>query len=184
MVSDSIDIKKAGGWIIVLAVSFIVLGLIAIVEPAIAGLALTIWMGWLLIFGGLVYFVGAFRGRGFGGAIWQLLLAAIYLVSGVYFLTHPLAALTTLTLLLAGIFFAEAVLEVIVYFQTRSEGGGAWRLFHAAISLLLALMIWNQWPSSSVWVIGTLVGINLIMVGFSRLMLGMVARRIGRLAHA
>jgi len=184
MVTDSIDVKKAGGWIIVLAVSFIVLGLIPIVEPAIAGIALTIWVGWLLIFGGLVHFIAAFRASGFGGVIWQLLLAAIYVLGGVYFLMNPLLALGTLTLFLAGILLAEAVLEVVIFVQTRGQAGGGWRLVNAAVTLLLALMIWSQWPSSSIWAIGTLVGINLIMTGFSRLMLGMVARRLGKLAHA
>lgn len=177
-------VKRTSGWLIALAVSFIVLGLIALAEPAIAGLALTIWVGWLLIFGGVVHLIGAFRAGGFGGAIWQVLLAAIYIIGGAYFLTHTLLALGTLTLFLAGILFAEAALEVIAFAQSPGEPGRGWRLVNAAITLLLGLMIWSQWPSSSIWAIGTLVGVNLLMTGFSRLMLGMIGRRLARAAGA
>jgi len=177
-------VKRAGGWLIALAVSFIVLGMIAIVEPAIAGLALTIWIGWLLIFGGVIHLIGALRGGGLGRALWQLLLAVIYLVGGYYFLSHPLLALSTLTLLLAGILFAEFVLEIVAFVQNADEAGRFWRLVNAVVTLLLGAMIWAQWPSSSVWAIGTIVGVNLIMTGFSRLMLGLMARRAGSLAGA
>jgi len=184
METASSAIKKAGGWLVMLAVSFIVLGMIAIVEPAIAGLAVTIWIGWLLIFGGVIHAIGAFRAGAFGRALWQVLLAAIYLVGGYYFLSHPLLALGTLTLFLAGILFLEFVLELMAFFQTAGEPGRIWRLLNAVVTLLLGGMIWAQWPSSSIWAIGTIVGVKLIMTGFSRLMLGMMARRVGSFAGA
>jgi uncharacterized membrane protein HdeD (DUF308 family) len=184
METASSAVKKAGGWLVMLAVSFIVLGMIAIVEPAIAGLAVTIWVGWLLIIGGVIHAIGAFRAGDVGRALWQVLLAGIYLVGGYYFLSHPLLALGTLTLFLAGILFAESVLELIAFAQTAGEPGRNWRFVNAAITLLLGGMIWRQWPSSSIWAIGTIVGVNLIMTGFSRLMLGMMARRVGSLAGA
>jgi uncharacterized membrane protein HdeD (DUF308 family) len=67
----------------------------------------------------------------------------------------------------------------MAFFQTAGEPGRIWRLLNAVVTLLLGAMIWAQWPSSSVWAIGTIVGVNLIMTGFSRLMLGMMARRVG-----
>ncbi len=184
METASSAVRKAGGWLMLLAVSFIILGMIAIIEPAIAGLAITIWIGWLLIFGGVIHLIGAFRAGGLGRAIWQLVLAAIYVIGGYYFLSHPLLALSTLTLLLAFILFAEAFLEILAFVQNAGEPGRGWRLINAIVTLLLGAMIWLQWPSSSVWAIGTIVGVNLIMTGFSRLMLGMMARRVGSLAGA
>jgi uncharacterized membrane protein HdeD (DUF308 family) len=184
METASSVVKKAGGWLMLLALSFIVLGMIAIVEPAIAGLALTIWIGWLLIFGGVIHAFGAFHAGDVGRTLWQVVLAAIYLFGGYYFLSHPLLALGTLTLFLAGILFVEFVLELMAFFQTAGQPGRGWRLVNAVVTLLLGAMIWMQWPSSSIWAIGTIVGVNLIMTGFSRLMLGMMARRVGSLASA
>src|SRR5262249_43552811 len=109
--------------------------------------------------------------------VWQLLLAVIYVAGGFYFLTHPLLGLGTLTLVLAAILVTEAILEMIAYFVMREDGSG-WRLVNAIVTMVLGLMIWQNWPSSPVWAIGTLVGVNLIMTGVSRLMLGTAARRI------
>ena len=110
--------------------------------------------------------------------IWQVILGIIYVVGGFYFLMHPLLGLGTLTLFLAGIIVAEAVLEFIAYFQTRGEGGSGWLLVNGLITLLLGGLIWMHWPSSSVWAIGTLLGVNLLMTGISRLMLGMAVRKL------
>jgi uncharacterized membrane protein HdeD (DUF308 family) len=167
---------KTGGWFTVMGIVFIILGILAIVEPAVAGLAVTVLVGWLLIAGGLAHLVQAFGAGGIGRALWQVALGALYALGGFYFLTHPLLALGTLTLMLAGILFAEAVLWLVAYFQVRRAGGFAWLLLNAIVTLLLAGMIWRQWPSSSVWAIGTLVGVNLLMAGFSRLMLGSALR--------
>jgi len=159
-------------------VVFILLGMMAIIEPGVAGLAVTILVGWLLIFGGGAHLVAAFSGGGAGRVIWQVLIGIVYILGGVYSLTHPLLALGTLTLLLGVIILTEGVFEVISYFRMRGEGGSGWLLVNALITLLLGGLIWFHWPSSSVWAIGILVGVNLLMTGISRLMFGLAAREL------
>jgi uncharacterized membrane protein HdeD (DUF308 family) len=79
---------------------------------------------------------------------------------------------------LAGIILAEGVLEVISYFRMRSEGASGWLLMNGIITLLLGGLIWFHWPSSTVWAIGILVGVNLLMTGISRLMFGLAVRKL------
>jgi uncharacterized membrane protein HdeD (DUF308 family) len=171
-------IKKVGTWFIVMAVAFILLGIFAIVEPGVAGLAIALLVGWLLILGGVAHLIAVFSGGGAGRVLWHVLIGVVYILGGVYFLMHPLLGLGTLTLLLAGIILAEAVLELIAYFRMRGESGSGWLLVNGLITLLLGGLIWFHWPSSSVWAIGTLVGVNLLMTGISRLMFGMAARKL------
>jgi uncharacterized membrane protein HdeD (DUF308 family) len=171
-------VDRAGRWLTAIGVVFVVLGVLAILEPAVAGLAVAILVGWLLIFGGVAHGVAAFGGGGAGRVIWQVILAVLYGVGGFYFLTHPLLGLGTLTLFLAVILLMEAILEVITYVAVRAETGSGWRLANAIVTLILGGMIWRNWPSSSVWAIGTLVGVNLMMTGISRVMLGTAARRL------
>jgi uncharacterized membrane protein HdeD (DUF308 family) len=170
--------EKAGTWFIVTAVAFIVLGTLAIMAPLVAGFAVTTLVGTLLIVGGVMHGIGAFRGGGVGRTIWQLIVTAFYVIAGVYFLTHPLIALTSLTLFLAIVLFVEAVMNVVAYFSMPSEERSGWLLVNAVVSFVLAVMIWQQWPSISVWAIGTLVGVNLLVNGFSRLMFGRAARSV------
>ena len=171
-------VKKIGAWFIVMAVVFILLGIFAIVEPGVAGLAITFLVGLLLILGGVTHLIASFSGGGAGRVSWHVLIGVLYVVGGIYFLTHPLLGLGTLTLLLAGIILAEAVFEIIAYFRMRGESGSGWLLMNALITLLLGGLIWFHWPSSSVWAIGTLVGVNLLMTGISRLMFGLAARKL------
>ena len=170
-------VRGAGRWLTLMGIVFVVLGMLAIVEPAVAGLAVAILVGWVLIFGGVAHGVAAFGG-GAGRVVWQLIVAAIYVVAGLYFLTHPLLGLGTLTLYLAVVLLVEAVIEIVAYFAVGREGGSGWRLVNAIVTLLLGGMIWSNWPSSSAWAIGTLVGVNLMTTGFSRLMLGTAARKL------
>ena len=74
--------KRVGAWLIAVAVVFIILGMIAIVEPGIAGLAVAILVGWLLIFGGVTHLITSFRNGGAGRVIWQVILAIIYILGG------------------------------------------------------------------------------------------------------
>ena len=158
-----------------MGVLFIVLGLVAIGEPLVAGLAVAVLAGWLLLAGGIVHAVSAFRAGGAKSVIWHALLAVLYLAGGVYFVTHPLLGLGTLTLFLSVIFFIEGVVWVVAYFQLRSN---IWMLLNGVITLVLGLMIWAGWPSTSVWAIGTLLGVNLLMTGMSILFGGAALRRL------
>ena len=72
----------------------------------------------------------------------------------------------------------------MAWIQNRHADGAGWILLDGVVTLALGVMIWRQWPSSSLWVIGTLVGINMIMTGVTRLMINLAARRVRKAAVA
>jgi uncharacterized membrane protein HdeD (DUF308 family) len=51
-------------------------------------------------------------------------------------------------------------------------------LLDGIITLTLGFMIWNHWPSGSLWIIGTFVGISMVMTGITRLMMALAVRRL------
>jgi uncharacterized membrane protein HdeD (DUF308 family) len=169
--------RKITGWYIAAAVLFIVLGFFSIIEPGVASLGVTLLVGWLLVFGGVVHLVQAFKGGSAGQVIFQVLVGLLYLAGGIYSLLNPLVAVGTLTLVLACVFLAEGVLEIVAYFKMKGAGASGWLIFNGLVTVLLGGMIWFHWPSSSVWAIGILVGVNLIMTGTTRLMFGLAARK-------
>ena len=169
--------RKITGWYIGFAVLFIILGIISIAEPMMAALAVALLVGWLLIFGGGAHLVSAFSGGAqpgdLAGTDWNCVPRRRILLPD-----PPPLSVGTLTLVLAGIILAEGVFEIIAYFKTRSSGASVWLLINGLITLLLGGLIWFHWPSSSVWAIGTLLGVNLLMTGITRLMFGLAARKV------
>ncbi len=170
-------VPKAINWSIALSILLIIAGFFAICIPWVSGVAITLLFGWLMILSGITHFIFAFKTHTTGGLIWELIIGAIYLFTGVYLILHPVDALLVLTLILACYLFFEAIVEFIQYFQLRPRHGAGWILVDGIITLILAIMIWRSWPASSVWVIGTLVGISMLFSGFSRLMLALAAKR-------
>jgi uncharacterized membrane protein HdeD (DUF308 family) len=165
------------GWSILVAILVIIAGLIAIILPIVGGIAITLLVGWILLMVGIFHLFYAFGGRSTSTRVWELLLGIVYLIAGGYLIFHPVLGLTTLTLMLAIYLLMKGVLEIIQYLQTQPRRGLAWLVLDGIINVVLAVMIWSQWPFSSVWVIGTLVGISILFSGISRLMLSFDTRR-------
>jgi len=170
--------KRSVGWSIGLSILMILAGVLAIVIPPAAGIAVLVVVAWLLMFSGAAHLVFAWQTRGAGGTLWELLLGILYIFVGIYALRHPVAGLASLTLVLAIYLFVEGVLEFILSFRLRPMPGSNWLLFDGIVTLILAILIWRTWPSSTEWVIGTLVGISMLFSGVSRLVLSLAARRI------
>ena len=171
-------VRQATTWSIVLSVLMITAGVLAIGVPMIAGVAVTALVAWLLIFSGLLHLAFAWRGGRAGAVLWEILLGIVYGAIGFYVLTNPVAGLASLTLAVAAYLLIEGVLEFVLSFQLRPLPGSGWLLVDGIVTLLLAVMIWSTWPSSAVWVVGTLVGISMLFSGMTRLMLSMAVRRI------
>jgi len=171
-------VKKSVGWSIALSVLMIVAGILAIASPLAAGIAVNIFVAWLLVFSGGVHVLFAWYRPSTGGLLWELLVGILYIFIGGYLLMHPVAGLASLTLALAIYLLVEAVLEFVLGFTLRPLPGSGWLLVDGIITLILAVMIWRTWPSSTGWVIGTLVGISMLFSGTSRLMLSLAARSV------
>ena len=171
-------LKSAAGLSIGLAVLMIVAGFFAIARPFAAGIGISIFIGWLMVFGGVIYLAYAFAAKGFGGFVWRFLIGLLYIFGGFYLIANPGIALESLTLVVAVVLIAEGVLQLISYFQVRALSGSGWILFDGIVTVLLGVLIIYPWPGSSSWAIGTLFGVNLIVSGFTRLMYSMTVRRI------
>lgn len=172
------DIHKATTWSIVLSVLMIAAGVLAIASPAIAGIATTVFFGWLLIFSGMLHLAYAWQAGRAGAVVWEILVGMLYGGIGVYLLARPVAGLASLTLALAIYLVTEGVLEFVLAFQLRPLPGSGWLLFDGIVTLALAAMIGSAWPISSVWAVGTLVGVSMFFSGITRLMLSVAVRQV------
>jgi uncharacterized membrane protein HdeD (DUF308 family) len=170
-------LRQASTWSIVCGALLVVLGALAVGSPALAAVAVNALIAWLIVLAGIVHLAFAFQARGAAGLLWKLLVGIAYVFFGVYLITHPALGVVSLTLVLASLFLVEGIFDIAGFFRMRPMGGSSWILIDGIVTLLLGLMIYLQWPSSSAWAIGTLVGVSLIISGVSRMMLSFTVRK-------
>lgn len=179
--SERATIRTLSRWSILWGILLIIGGILAIGWPLFTAVAVSAIIAWLIVFAGCEHIIYAFHDKSVGSAVWDVLVGLAYIAVGIYIVAHPRIAVASLTLLLAGLFFLEGILEVVGYFQFRHQRGSGWFLLDGIITLLLGGLILAHWPSSSQWVVGTLVGLSMIVSGVARVMMSLAARRLAAL---
>jgi uncharacterized membrane protein HdeD (DUF308 family) len=112
----------------------------------------------------------------------ELVIGILTVVSGLLVLGHPLAGLAFLTLLLAAYFLVDGVFTVVEAFQVRPRASWGWTLFSGVASIVLAYLIWREWPLTGAWAIGLLIGLRLLFSGWALIALGTAAKRLADVA--
>jgi len=164
-------IRENKKWFIGTGIIMILLGGAAIALPLATAIAIEVFLGWIFIISGVVTSVHSFRALTSGKCILRLFIGIIYFAIGATFLVYPMQGVLTLTLLLAILFMFEGVLKISVVVRHRLLPNRGWILASGIASLILSGIIWAGWPGTAAWVLGLLVGINLIFGGWTMLML-------------
>ena len=165
---------KSSGVLTILGFAMVFFGALSMMAPLMTGVAIALMVGILVLAAGFSQTACAFK----SGSIGRGVLGFLTIVAGVLLIGHPLLHLGFLTLLLIGFFLAQGIIEVMHAFQMRPAQGWGWTLFGGSVSILLALMIWRQWPLSGAWAIGLLVGIRLMFSGFAVIAMASAARAV------
>lgn len=157
----------------------LVLGLIAIVLPAVATLALTIVFGWLFLISGIIGLITTFWMRHAPGFWWSLASAALAVLAGGYLLAQPIAGALSLTVVLIAFFIIEGIASVMFATDHRRELSGqwGWMLVSGIVDLVLSVMLIAGLPSTAVWALGLLVGINMVFGGMALTAMALHARK-------
>ena len=168
-------------------VALIVLGVLAVAAPVVATVAVEIFVGWLFLIGGIVGLVAIFSSHDVPAFLWSLLTAALSVAVGVLLIWKPIAGVMSLTIALTAFFIAEGVFQAVTSIAYRSSMSGSWgwMLASGVADLVLAALIIMGLPFSAAWVLGLLVGVNLITSGVAITMVAFegrdLAKRIGAL---
>jgi uncharacterized membrane protein HdeD (DUF308 family) len=165
-------------WTTTIAVLMIVLGIIAIVFPFFASIASTLVFGWVFIFAGVVQIVYAFQSRDAGQIVWKLILGCLYLFAGIFVVANPLEGILAFTIVLGVTIFMQGIIQVSIAFQMRRIAPKwGWMLASGIIGIIFGIVIWSSLPYSAIWLIGTLIGVNLLFDGIWMLTLHSGQRR-------
>lgn len=180
--TDVVATEHSYGVSIAISVLMIVIGLLALAMPLLAGVAVAAIFGWGLILMGFLHLVLGWQVRGLGAHIWEFFVALVYLFCGIYTLMHPLAGLVGLTAILGAYLLIKGIAELVGGLAARRIPGSGWLLLDGVISLVLAGIIWAHVLAAATWVIGTLLGFSILFTGFSRLLLLLSVKRSYRTA--
>lgn len=158
-------VKQHSFWYIVQSGLMILAGILALIFPVISSVAIVLFLGWLLIFSGILQAVSLIDARHVPHFWLQLVSVVLSVLVGVLFLRNPGAGLLTLTLLLIVFFMVEGISKVIFSLTIRPFPNWGWVFASGAISILLAFYLWANTPVTAIWLLGVLLGIELICEG-------------------
>jgi uncharacterized membrane protein HdeD (DUF308 family) len=175
--TGSDELRRHWGWYLALGIVLIVLGTIAIGSTFVMTIASVFFFGWLLIIGGVMAVINAFWHKRWAGFFLDLLTGILYVVAGWMMVTNTKESALLLTLIIAMFLVFEGVFRIVAALAARYPHWG-WVMFNGIISLILGIMIWRQWPYSGLWVIGLFVGIEMLLNGWSLVMLSIAGRRL------
>jgi len=156
-----------------------VLGFAAMIVPPLAGLAVTIFLGWMFLISGIGGLIMTFWARQMPGFWWSLISAALAVAAGIVLLARPVQGTLTLTIVVGAYFLAEGVASIMYALEHRRELSGrwSWMLFAGLLDILISVMIITGLPGSAEWAIGLLAGINLVFGGATLIGMALAARK-------
>jgi uncharacterized membrane protein HdeD (DUF308 family) len=167
-------------WVLFLieGIVLVILGILAVVIPPIATIAVTLVVGWLFLISGIVGLVTTYVARHAPGFWWSLISAVLAVIAGLVLLLWPISGAVTLTLLLIAFFTIEGIVSIMYALEHKKELSGrwGWMLVSGIIDLILAAIILSGLPGTAAWAIGLLVGINLLFGGVAMIGMALHAR--------
>jgi uncharacterized membrane protein HdeD (DUF308 family) len=170
-------------WFLILGIAMVVLGTFAISWACVAKITVAAtWMfGFLLLASGIAEIVHSFWVGRWSGMLIHLLMGVLYTLVGFLIIDQPETAAVRLTLLIAIFLMVGGIFRIVFAVSERFTGFG-WVLLNGAVTFMLGLLIYKEWPSSSLWVIGLFIGIELIFNGLAWIMLWTALLRVPKTA--
>jgi uncharacterized membrane protein HdeD (DUF308 family) len=155
-----------------------ILGLAAMILPTFASLAVAIFLGWMFLISGLGGLIVTYWARNMPGFWWSLISAALAVLAGGILLARPMQGVLTLTIVVGAYFLAEGVASIMYSLEHRREltGRWSWILVAGLMDILIAFIVIAGLPGSAEWVLGLLVGINLLFGGATLIGMALAAR--------
>jgi uncharacterized membrane protein HdeD (DUF308 family) len=171
------EIRHKWGWLLVIGICMVFLGTVALFITPAATLGTVLVLGWLLVVSGVVEAIQSFRVRQWGGIFLHLIGGVLGVLVGLLVVTHPVAGALAWTLLFASFFTVIGIFRLIAAIRLKFPNWG-WAAFDGAVTLLLGVLLWIDWPGSGLWFLGFAVGVSLVLRGWSYVMFAIAVRTL------
>jgi uncharacterized membrane protein HdeD (DUF308 family) len=178
------EVQSVGRRMTLYGIIAIVAGIASIAAPLVTGLSIVVAVGIFVIAAGILRMIWAFGAGSFGSGLLAFAIGGLTLLCGLSLVSEPIFAFGFLTVLISLYLLADGVAEIAGAFRLAPESGRLWMIIGGVLSILLGIMMWQQYPLAGGWAIGVFLGIKLLSVGFSILMVGTGARSVAKGAQA
>ena len=169
-------------WFLLLGLLLVVCGTTAIIFPALGSLAAVSVLAAILMISGAAMILSAFWAGKWSGVLVQLLVGILYLAASFVVTERPLVTVALLTLFIAVAFMVIGIFRILAALLIHFPQWG-WALLNGTVTFLAGLIIYRHLPLDALWVIGLLVGLEMLFNGWTWIMLAMSIRRIPAEAH-
>lgn len=158
------EVEKSWAWVLTIGLLLVILGVVCIAMAKSATTVAILAFGWILVFSGVLWFVGTFQARSWGGVFLYLLNAIIRIATGYVLLRHPDAGAESITILIASLFVVGGVFRIVTAILIQFPRW-LWTVLSGTVSVILGFVILAKWPASSTFLIGMAIGVDLILDG-------------------
>jgi uncharacterized membrane protein HdeD (DUF308 family) len=180
LLTDLEHLRSRWGWFLALGITLIVLGILALTFIPAATLSSVLFLGWLMMFSGMVEGIYAFRARRWGGVFLHIVGGVLGVLVGLLVITHPVAGALAWTMLFSAFFTVIGLFRLITATHLRYRSWG-WAAFDGVVTLVLGVLLWAQWPVSAIWFLGFALGVALILRGLTMIMFALTLRTLGHI---
>jgi uncharacterized membrane protein HdeD (DUF308 family) len=175
---ERVGLPGMSRWFKVIGIAMLIMGIMAVILPHVATLAVGILVGLVLLLAGIIYLAYALELRKWRNITGEVFLSALFLLAGILFLTHPFSGSLALTILLAFFFLIHGGFKIPFALAWRYRPGWGWILTSGIISVMLGIIVMIGLPGTALWTIGLILGIDLIFTGVTLLTLGSKLKRV------
>jgi uncharacterized membrane protein HdeD (DUF308 family) len=158
-------VKRYSLWYLIQGVLLVVAGVLALIYPFIASVAIVYLLAWILIVSGILQGIGLIGATNVPHYWLQLISAVLAILIGVLLLRSPDSGLLIMTVLLIVYFMVEGIAKIIFALTIRPFPNWGWILASGLVGILLSLILWANMPLTADWVLGLMLGILLVCEG-------------------
>lgn len=175
--ADAVGALRANWvWFVALGALLIAVGVIALGSLVTTTIVTVSVVGVMLVVGGAVEILHGLRAQAWGRFLWEVLSGALTILCGIFAIADPLLASAALTLLVGLALIVGGAMRIVLGIELRHAESWVWVVLGGLVTLLCGVLIASRWPFSSLWVIGALLGINLIVHGATWVQFGLMLR--------
>jgi uncharacterized membrane protein HdeD (DUF308 family) len=166
------------GWFVALGIIMVMAGVFALGDTVLVALLSVMFIGAALLVSGIFQIIHAFANKDWGAFLFALLCGALYIIGGILIMQEPVQGSVLITILLLATLAVGGILRIVMAIQHRELGGWWLVLLGGLISVGLAALLYGSLPWSGLWVLGTLIGVELVVQGVSWISIGFSLRRM------